>query len=122
MGDGPDGGLIAQARQQAPEHHLKVTAFPLDRSVRRLIQHTPQIFIAFGGATAVVRFGTFVFPGTGSHPRGQLCRRGERAALPAYFRDDLLSRVTGSKTGEVKPFEAVLRVKVARGVPVETEL
>jgi hypothetical protein len=47
MGDAPDGGLIAQARQQAPKHHLKVTAFPLDRSVRRLVQH-PQIFIAFG--------------------------------------------------------------------------
>src|SRR6266481_8949182 len=67
MGDGPDGGLITQARQQAPEHHLKVTAFPLDRSVRRLVQHPPQIFIAFGGATAGVRFGTFIFPGTGSH-------------------------------------------------------
>ena len=60
MGDGPDGGLIAQARQQAPEQHLKVTAFPLDRSVRRLVQHPPQIFIALRRATAVVLFGTFV--------------------------------------------------------------
>src|ERR1700752_5197280 len=76
MGDGPDGGLIAQARQQAAEHHLKVTAFPLDRSVRRLVQHPPQIFIAFGGATAVILFGTFVFPGTGSHPRGHSAAEG----------------------------------------------
>src|ERR1700752_4240984 len=36
MGDAPDGGLIAQPGQQTPEHHLKVTAFPLDRSLRRL--------------------------------------------------------------------------------------
>jgi hypothetical protein len=41
----------------------------------------------------VVLFGTFVFPGTGSHPRGQLRRRGERAGLLAHFRDDLLRRI-----------------------------
>src|ERR1700694_1989942 len=33
MGDGPDGGLIAQPRQQTPEHRLKVTAVLLHRSV-----------------------------------------------------------------------------------------
>src|SRR5438309_8551187 len=32
---------------------------------------------------------------------------------------DLLSRLNVSQTGEMKPFEAVLRVKVTRGVPVE---
>jgi hypothetical protein len=36
--------------------------------------------------------------------------------------EDLLTRVTGSKTGELKPFEAVIHIKVARGVPVEAEL
>lgn len=36
--------------------------------------------------------------------------------------EDLLSRLTGSKTGELTPFEAVVRVKVARGVPVDAEL
>src|SRR5882762_73179 len=45
MGDGPDGGLIAQPGQQTPEHHLKVPAFPLARSVRRLVQHPPQILL-----------------------------------------------------------------------------
>src|SRR6202035_5758745 len=35
---------------------------------------------------------------------------------------DLLSRLSATKTGDVRPFEALLRVKVARGVPVETEL
>ncbi len=34
--------------------------------------------------------------------------------------EKLLSRLSLSDTGEVKPFEAVLRVKVTRGVPVET--
>jgi hypothetical protein len=36
--------------------------------------------------------------------------------------EDLLTRITGSKAGALKPFEAVLRIKVARGVPVEAEL
>ncbi len=35
---------------------------------------------------------------------------------------ELLSRLSVSKTGEVKPFEALLRVKITRGVPVEAEL
>ena len=84
MGDGPDGGLIAQARQQAPEHHLKVTAFPLDRSVRRLVQHPPQIFIAFGGATAVVLFGTFVLD---EYIDQQSGRDDERAQFRQMFQD-----------------------------------
>jgi hypothetical protein len=36
--------------------------------------------------------------------------------------EDLLTRLTGSKTGGLTPFEAVIRVKVARGVPVEAGL
>ncbi len=36
--------------------------------------------------------------------------------------EDLLTRVTGSKTGSLTPFEALLHIKVARGVPVEAEL
>ncbi len=35
---------------------------------------------------------------------------------------DLLSRLSVTKAGDLKPFEALLRVKIARGVPVETEL
>lgn len=34
----------------------------------------------------------------------------------------LLLRLSVSETGEIKPFEALLHVKVAKGVPVETEL
>ena len=34
----------------------------------------------------------------------------------------LLARLSVSKASELKPFEAVIRVKVARGVPVESEI
>jgi Domain of unknown function (DUF4411) len=79
MSDNPDGGLIAQPRQQTPEHRLKITAILLHRSVRRLVQHSPQIFVAFGRATAVVFLRAFLLAGTGSHPRGQVCRRIQRS-------------------------------------------
>jgi hypothetical protein len=36
--------------------------------------------------------------------------------------EELLPRLQVSGNGQVKPFEAVLRVKVTRGVPVETEI
>jgi len=36
--------------------------------------------------------------------------------------EELLMRLSVSNSGELKPFEAVIRVKVARGVPVGTEL
>ena len=36
--------------------------------------------------------------------------------------EDLLHRLSVSKPGELKPFEAVLHVKVARGVPVRMEI
>jgi hypothetical protein len=36
--------------------------------------------------------------------------------------EELLLRLSVSQNGELKPFEAVIRAKVARGVPVETEL
>jgi len=36
--------------------------------------------------------------------------------------EELLSRLKSSSTGELEPFEAVLRVKVTRGVPVESEI
>lgn len=35
---------------------------------------------------------------------------------------ELLLRLAVSRTGELKPFEALIRVKVTRGVPVETQL
>ena len=70
-----------------------MTALLRDGRVRRLVQHPPQIFIAFRRPTAVVLFGTFLLAGTGSHPRGQLRRRGERTGLDAHFRDDLLRRI-----------------------------
>src|SRR5438477_7269030 len=40
MGNGPDGGLIAEPGHQTAEHHLKITAFLRDRSVRGLVQNS----------------------------------------------------------------------------------
>jgi hypothetical protein len=36
--------------------------------------------------------------------------------------EELLLRLSVSKSGELNPFEALLRIKIKRGVPVETEL
>ena len=51
---------------------------------------------------------------------------GTQAAVEYVCRQsslrELLSRLSVSQTGFVKPFEALLRVKVTRGVPVEAEL
>jgi hypothetical protein len=63
MSDGPNSGLIAQPQQQTPKHGLKITTVLLHRSVCRLVQYPPQIFIRFRGAATVVLFGTSFFPG-----------------------------------------------------------
>jgi hypothetical protein len=51
---------------------------------------------------------------------------GTQAAVEYVCRpgsvEGLLLRLSVSQSGELKPFEAVIRVKVARGVPVATEL
>ena len=51
---------------------------------------------------------------------------GTQAAAEYVCRQDslqqLLLRLSVSDNGQMKPFEAVLRVKIARGVPVGTEL
>ncbi len=51
---------------------------------------------------------------------------GTQAAVEYVCRktsiEELLLRLSVSQNGQLKPFEAVLRVKVTRGVPVSTEL
>jgi hypothetical protein len=51
---------------------------------------------------------------------------GTQAAVEFVCHDDslqqLLKNLKLSDNGEVKPFEALLHVKVTRGVPVETQL
>src|SRR6266568_1414626 len=93
MSNGPDGGLIAQSRQQTPEHALKVTAFLHDSGMRCLVRYSPQIFIALRRATAAVLLRTFLLTGTGSHPRRELRCRRKRTRLGPYFGDDLLRRI-----------------------------
>jgi hypothetical protein len=51
---------------------------------------------------------------------------GTQAAVEYVCRqsslEELLLRLSVSQNGDLRPFEAVIRAKVARGVPVETEL
>jgi hypothetical protein len=51
---------------------------------------------------------------------------GTQAAVEFVCREDsvkeLLQRLQVSKPGELKPFEALLHVKIAHGVPVMTDL
>lgn len=51
---------------------------------------------------------------------------GTQAAVEFVCRDDslreILQRLSVAENGDLHPFEAVLRVKVTRGVPVETQL
>jgi len=51
---------------------------------------------------------------------------GTQAAVEYVCRrssvEELLLRLSVSQTGQLKPFEAVIRVKVTRGVPVSSEL
>ena len=63
IGDGPNGRLIAQSRQQTPEHRLEITAFLPGRSVGRLVQHPPQVFVPL--AERLLRFSSALssFPG-----------------------------------------------------------
>src|SRR5258705_2177207 len=105
MSNRPDGGLIAEAGQQTPEHGLKMTDLLRHRSVCCLVQHAAQIFIAFRGATAVVLLRAFLLAGTGSHPRRQLRRRWEGSGLGPYFSNDLLRRIH-SQTRALPPIES----------------
>ena len=70
-----------------------MTAFLGDGSVRGLVQHSTQVFIAFRGPTALVLFRAFFLARTGSHPRRQLCRRRESTGFRPYFGNDLLCRI-----------------------------
>src|SRR5262249_61969257 len=90
MGDRPDRGLIAQARQQTSEGRLKITASLLDCRVGRLVQNPSQILVSLSGATTVVLLGTFILAGTRSHPGGQFRCRREWTGLRPYLGNDLL--------------------------------
>ena len=87
IGDGPNGRLIAQSRQQTPEHRLEITAFLPGRSVGRLFSTRRRYLFPF--AERLLWFSSalssFLLPGTGSHPRGQLRGGGKRFGLYAHL-------------------------------------
>ena len=68
MGDGPDGLLVSQARQQPAKGHSEYASFDLDRGMSSLIQKPPHLAVAFG-RTRALRFPCALFvPRTHPYP------------------------------------------------------
>ena len=83
IGDGPNGRLIAQSRQQTPEHRLEITAFLPGRSVGRLFSTRRRYLFPF--AERLLWFSSALSFFSGSHPRGQLRGGGKRFGLYAHL-------------------------------------
>jgi hypothetical protein len=91
----------------------------------------PHILLATPGPPLTEDYATITLA-NGLNPAGHMLilagttTIGTQAAVEFVCHDDslqkLLQQLILDDTGHVKPFEAVLRVKVARGVPVETQL
>ncbi len=91
----------------------------------------PKMFLATSGPPLTEDYAVVVLA-NGLNPDRHLMilagttTLGTQAAVEYVCRPDslqeLLSRLGTSRSAEVQPFEAVLRTKVTRGVPVETQL
>lgn len=91
----------------------------------------PKMFLATSGPPLTEDYAVVVLA-NGLNPDRHLMilagttTLGTQAAVEYVCRPDslqeLLSRLGSSRSAEVQPFEAVLRTKVTRGVPVETQL
>jgi hypothetical protein len=91
----------------------------------------PNVFLATAGPPLIEDYATITLanglnPGLHMLILAGITTLGTQAAVEFVCRDDsleqLLLRLSVGDNAEVKPFEAVLRVKVTRGVPVETQL
>jgi hypothetical protein len=91
----------------------------------------PAMFLASAGPPLMEDYATITLtrglnPGLHMLILAGTTTLGTQAAVEFVCREDslqqLLLRLSVGDNAEVKPFEAVLRVKVTRGVPVETEL
>ena len=94
-------------------------------------QGEPSMFLATSGPPLTEDYATItlvdgLIPGRHMLILAGTTTLGTEAAVEFVCRDDslrqLLLRLSVGDNGEMKPFEAVLRVKVTRGVPVETQL
>ena len=90
-----------------------------------------QVFAAPSGVTVNVDYAVIALLKGGNPGRSVLILAGTttlgtQAAAEYVSRqssvEELLLRLAVSNTGEVQPFEALLKVKVTRGVPMETTL
>src|ERR1017187_1583722 len=93
MGDGPDGLLVSQSRQQPAKHHFEYASFDLDRRLRSLIQQAPHGAVTLGRARALRLPCALLVPRTHPHPRGQRLLRSECRCLGSHFGDHLQCRV-----------------------------
>jgi len=91
----------------------------------------PSMFLATSGPPLLEDYATITLmnglnPGRHMLILAGTTTLGTQAAVEFVGRDDsleqLLVRLSVDNNAEVKPFEAILRVKVTRGVPVETQL
>jgi hypothetical protein len=92
----------------------------------------PRLFLASAPGTPLTEDYAIIGLGPGLNPARSVLilagttTVGTQAAAEYVCRQDsleqLMLRLSVSENGEMKPFEAVLRVKVARGVPVGAEL
>src|ERR1035437_6562737 len=93
MGNGPDGLLVSQARQQPVKCHFEYASFDLYRRLSRLIQQPPHLTIPLRRARAVRLPCALFVPRTHSHPRGQFLLRIESRCLGTHFGDHLHRRI-----------------------------
>src|ERR1035437_2658261 len=93
MGNGPDGLLVSQARQQPVKCHFEYAPFDLYRRLSRLIQQPPHLTIPLRRARAVRLPCALFVPRTHSHPRGQFLLRIESRCLGTHFGDHLHRRI-----------------------------
>src|ERR1035437_2779191 len=83
MGDGPDGLLVSQSRQQPAKRHFENASFDLDRRLRSLIQQAPHGAVTLGRARALRPPALSWFPGhTPTHEDSAFSDRNAAALGP----------------------------------------
>src|SRR5450759_444548 len=93
MGDGPDGLLVSQTRQQPAERQLEYAPFGLDRRLSRLIQQSPHMAVPLRRTRAMRLPCALVAARTHPHPRGQRLSHLECRCFRTHFGDHLHRRI-----------------------------
>src|ERR1035437_780203 len=105
MGNGPDGLLVSQARQQPVQCHFKYASFDLYRRLSRLIQKPPHVTIPLRRATLFISSAPSPFCPAPSPMPPRLSWPAPRARLSSFARQPLY-RLAHRATG--LPYESSL--------------